>query len=97
MPNRENYTGPEGSVSRILAEREKTHGNFTDHANITQAIKAVMRVSPNWDRLSNIQTEALEMVAHKIGRILAGDPDLVDSWADISGYVTLVAERLKNA
>lgn len=39
--------------------------------------------------------EALEMIAHKIGRILAGDPAYDDSWVDIAGYATRVAERLK--
>jgi hypothetical protein len=40
------------------------------------------------------QREALDMIAHKIGRILNGDPDYSDSWRDIAGYATLVADRL---
>lgn len=40
------------------------------------------------------QMEALEMIAHKIARILNGDPDYEDSWRDIAGYATLVADRL---
>jgi hypothetical protein len=39
--------------------------------------------------------EALEMVAHKIGRILNGDPKYHDSWHDIIGYTKLVADRLR--
>lgn len=38
--------------------------------------------------------EALEMIAHKIGRILNGDPGYADSWVDIAGYAQLVADRL---
>lgn len=41
------------------------------------------------------QIECLEMIAHKIGRILNGDPNYGDSWRDISGYATLVADRLE--
>ena len=40
------------------------------------------------------QTEALHMIAHKIGRIINGDADYVDSWHDIAGYAQLVANRL---
>lgn len=34
------------------------------------------------------------MVAHKIGRILNGDPNYHDSWHDIIGYTKLVADEL---
>ena len=39
--------------------------------------------------------ESLEMLAHKVARILNGNPDYVDSWHDVSGYATLVEKRLK--
>jgi hypothetical protein len=42
-----------------------------------------------------IQVEALEMIAHKIGRILSGDPNHQDHWDDIAGYAKLVSERLQ--
>ena len=35
------------------------------------------------------------MIAHKIGRILAGDPNHIDHWLDIAGYATLVAKELE--
>jgi hypothetical protein len=35
------------------------------------------------------------MIAHKIGRIVNGDPDHVDSWVDIAGYAQLVADELQ--
>ena len=38
--------------------------------------------------------EALEMLAHKTGRILNGDPYFHDSWHDIIGYTRLVEKRL---
>jgi hypothetical protein len=41
------------------------------------------------------QWEALEMIAHKIGRIVNGDPDYADSWIDIAGYAKLVADELQ--
>jgi hypothetical protein len=41
-----------------------------------------------------VQKEGLHMILHKIGRIVNGDPDYVDSWLDIAGYATLVADYL---
>jgi len=41
------------------------------------------------------QREALEMIAHKIARIINGDPNYADSWVDIAGYAKLVSDRLE--
>jgi len=35
------------------------------------------------------------MIFSKIARILNGDPNHLDSWTDIAGYATLVADRLQ--
>ncbi len=81
-------------VDKTLNERGQRYGQFEDHAFITQELKDTMRATPNWARLKKDQREALEMVAHKIGRILNGDPDYIDSWHDIIGYTKLVENRL---
>ena len=81
-------------IEDTLAERESTYGNFADHAKITQNIKEAMWNSPNWQKMSADKKEALEMVAHKIGRILNGDPEYHDSWHDVIGYTKLVADTL---
>ena len=82
-------------VENLLHERGKRYGPFESHAEITQSIKRAMHAVDGWMRLSADQEEALEMIAHKIGRILNGDPNYDDSWADIAGYATLVAKRLQ--
>lgn len=82
-------------IDATLAERGTRYGEFAEHARITQAIKAAMENSPNWMTLTPDQREALEMIAHKAGRILNGDPDYHDSWHDIVGYAKLVADRLQ--
>lgn len=84
------------SIDTTLAERGSRYGVFSGHAKITQSIKASMVDSPRWEELRDDQKEALEMVAHKIGRILNGDPSYVDSWTDIIGYTRLVEIRLAN-
>lgn len=81
-------------IAKLLIERGKTHGEFNDHAKATQDIKKA--IDDNWhsgDMLNPAMREALDMIAHKIGRILAGDPDFRDHWDDIAGYAKLVADR----
>lgn len=83
------------STQKILNERGKRYGEFKDHADITQSLKRVMQATTKWDSLSDPHKEALEMVAHKIGRILNGDPDYNDSWDDIAGYAKLGSQECK--
>lgn len=89
-----NTTTPVSDTHKILEDREKTHGNFRDHSYYTQALKSVIKESPNYDRMSEMQMEALDMIAHKIGRILAGNPDHKDHWLDIEGYARLISRNL---
>jgi hypothetical protein len=88
----------------LLVERGKTHGNYSTHAWITQHIKTFMHNAhkitpasdtpiPCWECLTVEQRESLDMIAHKIGRILAGDSNFRDHWDDIAGYAKLVADR----
>lgn len=77
----------------ILAEREKTHGSYDDHAKATQLMKALFQGCKGYKDGEVHHRESLDMIAHKIGRILAGDPDFHDHWSDIAGYATLSADR----
>ena len=83
-------------IDDTLQERGSRYGEFYEHARITQNIKRAMVDSPKWQQLSDDKREALEMVAHKIGRILNGDPEYIDSWHDIIGYARLVEQRLES-
>lgn len=82
------------TIDATLAERGSRYGEFADHAEVTQSIKDAMKASNKWATLPDDMLECLEMVAHKIGRILNGDPDYIDSWTDIIGYTRLVEKRL---
>lgn len=83
------------TLDAVLNERGSRYGSFIKHAVITQRLKAVMSDTDNWIALNDDMVEALEMIAHKIGRILNGDPTYADSWVDIAGYAQLVADRLQ--
>lgn len=83
-------------ISATLQDRGNRYGAFTGHADISQRLKEVMQDPiENWGKLARDQREALEMIVHKIARILNGDPNYHDSWHDIEGYARLVADRLK--
>ena len=86
--------GAETDVDDILDKRAATYGSFEDVAGCAQEIKNAIRICNN-SELDDDQIEALDMIASKIARILSGDSDYADSWIDIAGYATLVAERIK--
>lgn len=79
-------------IQETLKQRGEQYGDFSSHADISQTLKQRLRYAPN---LSPIHREALEMIFHKIARILNGNPNHWDSWHDIAGYATLVADRVK--
>lgn len=81
-------------VNALIAERGSRYGKFADGAEIMRDLKHVMHNVDGWNNLTASQKEALDMIQHKIGRILNGDPTYDDNWKDIAGYATLVAEEL---
>jgi hypothetical protein len=83
-------------IDKTLAERGTRYGTFAGHAEVSQAIKRVManELAKRNKQIADDQWEALEMIAHKIARIINGDADYSDSWVDIAGYAKLVADRL---
>lgn len=82
-------------VNDILMCHERTHGAFTEQGAFAQRLKAKCRMAPNWGDMQDYQKEALEMVMHKVSRILFGDPDEIDHWDDIAGYAKLVSKELE--
>jgi hypothetical protein len=80
----------------ILAERGARYGTFASNAATSQALKRIMaeHLAKANKQVADDQWEAMEMIAHKIARIINGDPDYADNWVDIAGYAQLVADRL---
>jgi hypothetical protein len=81
-------------IDAITDERGRQYGDFTHQGVIAQDLKEYMREQDGWRRLKSHQKEALDMIAHKISRILNGDPQHRDSWVDIAGYAQITAERI---
>ena len=82
---------------KTLEDRKTKYGEFGTHAGIAQKLKFIIRASDGWNHLTNVQKEALEMILHKIARIMNGDPNYIDSWHDICGYARLVELELEAA
>jgi len=82
------------NVADTLAERGKRYGAFKTHADVTQQLKAVIYGQQDNRKFTPSQREALDMIAHKIGRIVNGDPNYADSWHDIAGYAKLVEDEI---
>jgi hypothetical protein len=87
----------ETDVDAVLDSRAKDYGKFIEGAEIMQMLKRLVHnyIEDRGTPLAFDQREAVDMIIHKLGRIINGNPDKVDHWVDIAGYATLVADRLQ--
>lgn len=83
-------------IDKLLEERGTRYGTFAANAEIAQKIKGVLHSHPNWESMPFDNRQALDVIFDKVARMMTGDPDYLDSWNDIIGYATLVANRIKN-
>tara|TARA_R110000868_G_scaffold155324_3_gene381732 strand:- start:1272 stop:1856 length:585 start_codon:yes stop_codon:yes gene_type:complete len=83
-------------VDKTLDARAATYGRFIDVAETTQTLMHHVsgRLNDRGIAIVHDQALALYMICQKMARIANGDPNHADSWLDIAGYATLVAERL---
>ncbi len=88
---------PVNKVDDILNDRAKDYGTFIEGAEIMQMLKRIVHnyIEQRGTPLAFDQREAIDMIVHKLGRIINGNPDKADSWRDVAGYATLVADRLE--
>jgi hypothetical protein len=84
-------------VNQMLKNGEAHHGKFTGHAEISVTLKSTVHgfIAKRGKQLSTDKIEALDMMCHKMARIINGDPEHADHWIDIAGYATLVANDLE--
>ncbi len=70
-----------------IPNRDHQHGGMEAVGEISQHMKMAMRDGRNWESLTPGEQEALDMIAHKIARILSGaDPRDPEHWTDLAGY-----------
>ena len=85
------------TVDDVLNARATNYGKFIEGAEIMQMTKRLVHnyIEQRGTSLAFDQLEAIDMIIHKLGRIINGNPDKVDHWTDIAGYAKLVADRLE--
>ena len=83
-------------IKQTLNERGKRYGSFKGHAEVSQRLKVVVQeeLETREKFLSPVQQEAVDMILHKLARIVNGDANYIDSWRDIVGYTQLVVDEL---
>ena len=82
------------TVEQVLTDREGTHGKFSGVASTAQEIKTLLHHQPRWHALSSSMQESLDLIATKLARVLNGDPQEEDHWADIAGYAELARRSI---
>ena len=67
-------------INEVLDERGKRYGSYVEHAAVSQGIKELLYNALKYNKNVDLDTldddikETLEMIAHKLGRIVNGDP-----------------------
>jgi hypothetical protein len=83
------------TIDNVLEQRGNRYGEYMDVSDKSQQMKDLFRAAPSWQTMDSDMRESLDLIANKLSRIINGDPYYDDSWRDISGYATLVLQRLE--
>jgi hypothetical protein len=75
-----------------LKVRKETHGSYSSNASVTMGIMEVLASGSGIKELTNNQMYGLLMIAHKMSRIVSGNPNEPDHWEDICGYAKLAGK-----
>jgi hypothetical protein len=87
-----------GGPAKPEPERAEQYGSFMQSSARLSGLRAVCTtlVARNEVDLYPDQAEGIGYDCFtKVSRIVNGDPNHIDSWIDIAGYATLVADRLQ--
>ena len=87
-------TNGDKALEGILGERGNRYGTFENNAKTCQLLKNVFHAQEGWYRLSYVQREAVEMMMHKISRLINGDSTYTDTVVDIAGYNQLMLNHM---
>ena len=82
------------NIKQVIEERGSNYGQFKDHAHLSQELKGCMQRHAEYKYLSTEMRESLEMIQHKVARVINGNQNHLDSWIDIQGYAKLISDGL---
>lgn len=88
---------PIGGVEAILDERGSRYGEYVYNASTSIALQAVLETGTSIEALLPHHKYALQMISGKLARIVNGDPNYEDNWADIAGYAELVLKEIRRS
>lgn len=85
----------------IIKDRDKTHATsdkFKELAETAQSLKEIYRsgLIETDKYLDHDMMESIDLICTKIARIVHGNPNHIDHWADIAGYSQLIINRLQS-
>ena len=81
------FTNPPFMMTPETPNRDEQHGGMEAVGGVAQRMKDAIRLGRNWHRLSSGEREALDMICHKVGRVLSGaNPHDLQHWEDLAGY-----------
>lgn len=80
------------NINRTLEQRGSKYGTMPCNANLTRKLMATLEEHSGYAELSNVHVECLQMIMHKISRLMCGNPYYADNVHDIAGYATLLEE-----
>lgn len=75
-------------------DRGEEYGDFMTQFKVAQQLKTVLRQG-RIQETQSVSKEALDMICTKMSRIICGNQYSEDSWRDIAGYATLIADQLE--
>lgn len=81
----------------LIAERQRTHGDFEQQAEFSQYLKGLMRERLDTDRATLPMREAMEMICLSMSAIAMGDCTKVAHWRDIAMHAQLAVNMLERA
>ncbi|OED35018.1 hypothetical protein AB832_06575 [Flavobacteriaceae bacterium (ex Bugula neritina AB1)] len=84
------------NISNVLNERRSTHGNFKDNARLTIELQEIIRSHENYKNMSYSHKLSLNMILHKVSRIVCGDHNFLEHIVDIIGYAKRLEEQIES-
>ena len=84
------------NTEQLLQNRQCSHGDYPSKSEYIQKMKSLTRSQTGWSKLTSSQKESLDNIFQKVGRVITGDNNFKDHWDDISGYATLISEKLSS-
>jgi hypothetical protein len=81
-------------IQTTLEDRGKSYGEYADGTRIAMSLFSIVQDGPSFGDMNDGQQYAMFMICAKMARLLNGDCNHRDSWADLAGYATLVHDRI---